>query len=821
MSWINAVRRRPFLAVFLLALALRSGLAVVTEAVPLMPEYYFTDARYADEMASDVLAAWKEGRSFVPPVSPAKRLHALALASLYSVTGFKPLAAKLANALLGAGAVLVFTCLAASVFGPRSGLLAAGLMAVWPSHAFMTSQNFKDGPAMLCAFASLWALLAAMTSKGRLRSILAALAGAACLLATGFQRAYLLAVLSASAAAAAALAAGLALKRRQSVFGPLLCLIAAVCAPLAYRPLSAALFSGPLQMTVRVEGGSGTAVRDTGIVPGDDDSPGAAASPRWSPAWFSDLRHSQQVSDQAWAQIYKGRRIGTQLFYGIEFRDWWDVAVFLPKGAFYSLFMPLPGLYPLEGNPGRILAALENLALLFLAAAGLAAAAAGPKTPERALLLGFFLLMTAGSALLEFDLGSAARHKLAYLPVLFPFAASLIAERRRASGSRRRVFEVLECGGPGGTGNQVAAICNGLDPARFEVSLVFAARDGRPDAYRKLAQGAVEAFFVPEMTREIAPWKDLKAFLRLRRLFLDKAPDIVHAHSSKAGVLGRLAAWTAGVPMIFYSPRGYGFLQQDRSTASRLLYWLLEASVSWIGEIVAVSPSEAELAQRLSWGRAVSTAPDPYLGKAPASQPPPASGIQPAPPGTAVPCRQPPPAKGILVAACGRLTYARHPEAFLRLARGLIKARKDSRCVWVGGGEGQGSAFQDPGLEGRVELTGWLEPDAAVQRLAEADIFIHYSRWEGLPNAVLEAMALGLPVVASDVPGNRDAVLHGKTGFIAADEDSLLKRTLELAADPALRRGLGEAGRQRVLRDFSPAKTFAALSGLYSRPESA
>ena len=91
-------------------------------------------------------------------------------------------------------------------------------------------------------------------------------------------------------------------------------------------------------------------------------------------------------------------------------------------------------------------------------------------------------------------------------------------------------------------GNQVAAICNGLDPKLFDVGLIFNARDGKPDAYRQKAAGAARAFHVPELTREINPAKDLKALARLKEIFKTEKPDVVHLHSSKAGFLGRLAA---------------------------------------------------------------------------------------------------------------------------------------------------------------------------------------------------------------------------------------------------------------------------------------
>ncbi|MBI5211302.1 MAG: glycosyltransferase [Elusimicrobia bacterium] len=806
MSWI---RKHPVAALFLASLLLRAGLAVVTEFDPIMPEYYFTDARYADDMASEILAARQGGRRFVPPVSPAKRLQAYALALLYAAVGFRPLAAKLANALMGALSVLAFYGLARSAFGSRCALLAAALVAAWPSHVFMTSQNFKDGPVMAAAFAGLWAFASALRSAAWPAFGASALAGVTALILAGFQRASLMAAAAGAVAAAAAFAWARALRRREPSLKPFVCMLAAACVPFLYRPASRAVFEGPLKMTPPAAGSSQTLTAEVGTP--------STAPPPWGPKRLSELRRREQISDQAWAQIYKGRRIGTQLFYGLEFDTWWDVLAFLPKGAFYVLFMPLPGLYPLEGNPGRIMASLENVVVLLLALFGAMAAARGPKTPERLLLLAFFCVMAAGSALLELDLGGATRHRLVYLPMLLPFALSFIGERRSPGPRKRKVFEVLECGGPGGTGNQVAAICNGLDPSRFDVSLVYAVRTGPPQGYRDKAKGAQAAFLIPEMTREISPLRDLRALLRLRRLFAVELPDVVHAHSSKAGVLARAAAWMTGVPLVFYSPRGYGFLQSDKGPASRLLYWLLEWSVSWIGDIVAVSPSEAALARPLAWGGPVHVVCDPFLGAV--REPPAERGGK----GTLVAAPWAGAQAGIVIAACGRFTHARNPQAFLRLARDLGRDRPDTRFLWVGGGEDERAVRREAdalGLAGKLEITGWLEPAQALERLASAGVFVHYSRWEGLPNAVLEAMALGLPVVASDVPGNRDAVLHGETGFIAKSEAELLDCCGRLAQDPGLGRRLGLAGRERVLKEFSPQATFSALERLYLAPAS-
>jgi glycosyltransferase involved in cell wall biosynthesis len=379
------------------------------------------------------------------------------------------------------------------------------------------------------------------------------------------------------------------------------------------------------------------------------------------------------------------------------------------------------------------------------------------------------------------------------------FKDSLARFVREAAAPKVRVMQVVECGGPGGTGYQVAAICNGLEKEGFDVALVYAVRPGNsPRDYEAMASGADRFFHVEDMVRAPSLFLDLRALWRLYRIFKEERPDIVHAHSSKAGFLARLAAWAAGVRRIYYSPRGYSFLQTDISALSRGLYHLLERLASSIGEVVAVSESEAALARGL--GAKVRVVRDAYLGDIP-------EGVE-----------REGRKDGVVVCASGRASFARHPEAFVRLAQRLTHSRSGLRCQWIGGGELQPEMeelIRDLDLAGKLEVTGWLSHEDALRRLARADVFVHYSRWDAIPNTVLEAMALGLPVVASDIPANRELIRPGENGLLAASEIELLEKTLQLADDPELRKRLGVRGRAIVSEEYSRRRLLEEISTLY------
>jgi glycosyltransferase involved in cell wall biosynthesis len=308
---------------------------------------------------------------------------------------------------------------------------------------------------------------------------------------------------------------------------------------------------------------------------------------------------------------------------------------------------------------------------------------------------------------------------------------------------------------------QAAAIRDGLDPARFDATFV-----------------------------------DADAHVKLRRLFAEQKPDVVHAHGPKAGAAARSAAKSAGVAKIFYSPRGYRFLRTNRSAAARAMDWAFEKASAKIGAVIAVSTAEAEAARRLG-AKHVSVVFDAHLGGFP----------------------EPKAHDGLVVGSLGEMTRAQDPDAWVLLAQRLCDSRNGLSCLWIGGGEDEAKARTDltnMNLLMKVEVTGAIPADAARERLRGLDLFVRYARAGSPSGQLLDAMACGLPVVASDLPAHRDLVEDGVTGYLVKNEVELLERCQALLDDDALRARLGAAGRERVRSVFSREKTLAELSHLYS-----
>lgn len=290
------------------------------------------------------------------------------------------------------------------------------------------------------------------------------------------------------------------------------------------------------------------------------------------------------------------------------------------------------------------------------------------------------------------------------------------------------------------------------------------------------------------MAASISPIQDARTVKLLSRKLNELAPDVLHLHSSKISVLGRLAYRNCRcTSALFYTPHGYAFLRQDIPHYQRATYKAIEYTIQKTlgGTTVACGDTEYKTAQKLGNARLVRNGISiDDLGKQ-----------------THPSCND-----KLTVGILGRITHARNPQLFDRLA----KSFPDVHFLWIGGGKLRHLLTAD-----NIEVTGWfMDRKKAVAQLARLDIYLQISLWEGLPLAPLEAMSFNLPVVASNVIGNRDIVDHGRSGYLCTHLQEY-KKSIETLHDAQLRQKMGDAGRSRLTEKFNAQQNFQDLIELY------
>jgi glycosyltransferase involved in cell wall biosynthesis len=339
--------------------------------------------------------------------------------------------------------------------------------------------------------------------------------------------------------------------------------------------------------------------------------------------------------------------------------------------------------------------------------------------------------------------------------------------------SRPRVLLLVTLAETGGAQTYVAALADALSR---EYDVVVAAHGEGFSGFR----------YVPlrHMRRQLHPLHDLLALVELYRLFRRERPLVVHANSSKAGVLGRLAAVAARVPARFFTVHGWAF-KAHAGAVSKAYLWADRLMSPLTTATICVAQAERAAGLSARTCRADRTV---VIH----------NGVP-----LDVPRRHPHTGRVDLLSV-GRL---RAPKDFLTLVQAIAALEPGSARLRIAG-----DGPDRPALEAEIERTGLGEHvellgdrDDVPELLAGADVFVLSSDSEGFPMSVLEAMAAGLPVVASAVGGVPEAVRDGETGSLVPPRDAaaLAEALRRLVADPALRERLGDAGRQKVEREFS------------------
>ncbi len=317
---------------------------------------------------------------------------------------------------------------------------------------------------------------------------------------------------------------------------------------------------------------------------------------------------------------------------------------------------------------------------------------------------------------------------------------------------------------------------------------------------------------VPGLIRAVHPPKDWLALRQLEKILREQKPDIVHTHSGKAGVLGRLAARRAGVPLIIHTIHGPSF-GSFQSRLNNFIFRSAEKKAARVTDhfvVVADAMTEQYLAAGI--GR-----PEQYTKIYSGFNLEPFLAAQNDPPFRARLGLQP---DDFVVGKIARLVSLKGHDDLFAVAPELVRRCPRMKFLLVGDGPWR-QRFEtmaaNSGLQEHFIFTGLVPPGEVPSLVGVMDTLVHLSLREGLPRALPQALAAGKPVVAYDCDGAREVCLDGQTGFLLRPGNlaGLQNRLLQLEQEPALREKFGQAGRHFVRENFAVEKMVDDIHRLY------
>ncbi len=370
--------------------------------------------------------------------------------------------------------------------------------------------------------------------------------------------------------------------------------------------------------------------------------------------------------------------------------------------------------------------------------------------------------------------------------------------------TRLRVARVIARMNVGGPALQVAALTDGLDPSRFESLLLTGSVGPAEGDYLSLRAPHLRPRCIGGLGRSPDPWSDARALRSLVAELRRFRPHVVHTHTAKAGVLGRLAARLAGVPATVHTFHGH------------LLHGYFSPPTTW-----AVVRAERTLARGTTRLVTVGARVRDDLLRAGVGRPaqftvvPPGVELGPLPSAASARRALGLAPHGTVVTFVGRLTGIKRPERFVEVASRLAGRFPEATFALVGNGELMPDLrAQARPLGPRVRFLGWRPDIGAVH--AASDLVVLTSDNEGMPVSLIEAAVAGRAVVATGVGSTREVVVHEETGLVTSTSvDDVTAAVARLLADPVERARLATAAAERARREFSRERLVADTERLY------
>jgi glycosyltransferase involved in cell wall biosynthesis len=361
--------------------------------------------------------------------------------------------------------------------------------------------------------------------------------------------------------------------------------------------------------------------------------------------------------------------------------------------------------------------------------------------------------------------------------------------------------------------NTIATVLGLQNRPGLEVDLVAGPTTGPEGSLESAFAARPELLTIlPSLVRPIHPWFDFLAWKRLIKMFRATSPRIVHTHSGKAGILARLAAHRAGVPIIIHTIHGPSFgsfqgaipnlvFRAAERRAAAVTTHFISVAGAMTRQYLAAGVGRVDQFTRIFSGFAL----EPFLAARNDPELRARLGIAPS---------------DFVVGKIARLFQLKGHEDLIDAAAVVLRRHPQTKFLLVGDGHLRPrlqERARAAGLEKEIIFAGLVAPGDIPKYLGVMDAVAHLSRREGLPRALSQALAAGRPVVAYDCDGANEVCFSGETGFLVplGDVETLADRLAQLAGDAALRERLGRRGQEFVRENFAVATMVENIYALY------
>lgn len=377
---------------------------------------------------------------------------------------------------------------------------------------------------------------------------------------------------------------------------------------------------------------------------------------------------------------------------------------------------------------------------------------------------------------------------------------------------KTKVLHIITRLDKGGSAENTFLTIKGLDKKKYDVTLMSGpVDDPSQERSKEVEDSGVRYIPIPQLVRNIHVLHDSIALFKISRFLVKEKFDIVHTHTSKAGLLGRFAAKLARIPRIVHTPHGHVFFGYFGFLKTKIFIILEKFAARAADKIVTLTSREksdyvsyriAEEEKFVNIHSGIELKKYQKLSQDEQTKLKKEIGL---------------PENSFVVGTVGRLVPVKNPELLIKASQPLLTQYPDTYFVFAGDGplkKDLHTATKEIGGEKNIVFLGWRDDTHRI--LSIFDVFCLPSLNEGMGRVLAEAMALGIPIVASDAGGIPDLVIHQKNGFLVPpqDQEELTKSIRILIADEKKRTQMGEAGKKMALK-FSCETMVKNIDDLY------